>query len=271
MELYKKSVYNSRSKIYYLAQLLFKDLMRRRVTLLILFIIPILFNIVILVIISEKEDPVVFGILSDDSVRLISRQALSFVYMGCAAVSFLTSFLAFNLVFKRVHVDQRLANCGYQPMEIIAGKLLVLIVFVFTISLYESLLILPFLNPFHFSRLLTGFFLAGLIYSCYGLFIGSISKHELEGVFLIILVANVDIGWLQNPMYFIESTNQQVIKSMPGFLPAQLANLGAFTNEFPLVTLWGSILYALIFLTGATFVFWLRIKKRNRGYTTGVS
>ncbi len=253
------------NRIFYLALLLFKDLFRRRVTLLILFIIPVLFNIVILVITSEKKDPVVFGILDDDPVRMISRQSLSFVYMGCAAVSFLTSFMAFNLVFKRVKVDQRLAICGYRPIQIITGKIIVLTLLVITISLYESLLILPFLSPLHFLRLFAGFFLAGLVYSCYGLFIGAISKHELEGIFLIILVANVDIGWLQNPMYFLESANQQVIKSMPGFLPTQLANLGAFSSECPPVAIWGSVLYAFAFFLAATFVFWLRIKRRNRG------
>lgn len=266
MELFKKTVNKKRSRIFFLAKLLLSDLLRRRVTLLILFIIPALFNIVILVITSENEDPVIFGILNDDIVRMISRRYLSFVYMGCAAVSFLTSFLAFNLVFKRVKVDQRLANCGYLPFEIIAGKMIVLILLIFTISLYESLIILLFFEPLHFSMLFAGFFLAGLIYSCYGLFIGSISKHELEGVFLIILVANVDIGWLQNPMYFMESANQQVIKSMPGFLPAQLANLGAFTDEFSLITIWGSLLYALLFFSAASFVFWLRIKRRNKGF-----
>ena len=268
MELYIMKVEKIWARIFYLAQLLFKDLLRRRVTLLILFIIPALFNVIILIITSEKQDPVIFGILTDDPVRMISRQSLSFVYMGCAAVSFLTSFLAFNLVFKRVKVDQRLANCGYQPIQIITGKLIVLILLVLTISLYESLIILPFLSPLHFIRLFAGFFLAGLVYSCYGLFIGAISKHELEGIFLIILVANVDIGWLQNPMYFLESANQQVIKSMPGFLPAQLANLGAFTHEFPPITIWGSLLYASVFFLGAALVFWLRIKGRNRGLRT---
>lgn len=266
MELFKRTEHKKRSRIFYLAKLLLSDLLRRRVTLLILFIIPVLFNIAILVITSENEDPVTFGILNDDLVRMISRRYLSFVYMGCAAVSFLTSFLAFNLVFRRVEVDKRLANCGYLPLEIITGKMIVLILLVFTISLYESLLILLFFDPLHFNILFAGFFLAGIIYSCYGLFVGSISKHELEGVFLIILVANVDIGWLQNPMYFMESANQQVIKSMPGFFPAQLANLGAFTDEFSIVTIWGSLLWAFAFFSMASFVFWLRIKRRNKGF-----
>lgn len=257
---------NIRFRTLYLTKLLFNDLLRRRLTLLIIFIIPVMFNAVILIITSDQEDPVVFGILSDNSIRMVSRQSLSFVYMGCAAVSFLTSFLAFNLVFKRVKVDQRLSNCGYLPIEILASKLLALIGLVLAISIYESLITLLFLDPLHYGRFLSGFILAGLIYSCYGLLIGAISKHELEGIFLIILVANIDIGWLQNPMYFSESTNQQVIKSMPGFLPTQLANIGAFTNEFAIITIWGSILYALIFLFAAIFVFWLRIKRRRKGF-----
>ena len=99
-----KKPYIKISRVLLLAGLLFKDLFRRRVTLLILFIVPVVFNIVILILTSEKEDPVVFGILSDETVRMISRQSLSFVFMGCAAVSFLASFLAFNLVFKRTKV-----------------------------------------------------------------------------------------------------------------------------------------------------------------------
>lgn len=41
------------------------------------------------------------------------------------------------------------------------------------------------------------------MYSCYGLMVGAISLHELEGIFLIVLLANIDVGWLQNPSYYI--------------------------------------------------------------------
>lgn len=261
----KRLTDNGNKRILFLASLLFKDLLRRRVTLLILFIVPLLFNLVILVITSDTEDPVVFGILPEDTVRMISRQALSFVFMGCAAVAFLTSFLAFNLVFKRSSVDQRLAGCGFRPAEIITSKILLLLALILVIAVYESLMVSPFVEPLHFGRFLCGFILAGTIYSCYGLFIGSVAKHELEGIFLIILVANVDIGWLQNPIYFYESANQQVIKLLPGFCPTQLANLGAFTHEFRWIILYGSLAYVALFLSLAMIAFRVKIRQRRVG------
>lgn len=68
---------NSAYRTFLLSKLLFKDLLRRRVTLLMLFIVPALFDVVILVTTAESEDPIVFGILSDDKVEMVSRRAMS--------------------------------------------------------------------------------------------------------------------------------------------------------------------------------------------------
>lgn len=127
-----------------LSKLLFKDLLRRRVTLLMLFVVPALFDVVILVTTAKQDVPVVFGILSDQSVEIVSRRALAFVFLGVAAVGFLTSFLGFYLVFRRTEADRRLALCGYRPDEIIAAKLTVLFVNVASIAIYEGLIIKAF-------------------------------------------------------------------------------------------------------------------------------
>ncbi|MFQ5769265.1 MAG: hypothetical protein ACE5HX_01925 [bacterium] len=254
-------------RVRLLSILLFKDILRRRVTILLVFIIPALFNLVILVTTAEHDDPIMFGILSDTNVAMVSRRAVSFVFLGVTAVSFLTSFLAFYLVHRRTEPDRRLALCGYSPDEIIAAKLSVLILIVLAISVYEGLIIRPFFEPLHFERVLAGLFLGGLVYGCYGLLVGAISLHELEGIFLIVLLANIDVGWLQNPIYYKESTSKLVIKHLPGFFPTQLASVGAFTNEFPLKTVWGSLIYVAIFLAAAMGVFWWRIRSRHKEVT----
>ncbi len=253
-------------RIWLLSKFLFKDLTRRRATLLLLFILPAVFIIVILVTTAEYEDPVVLGILSDETEEMISRQALSFVFLGVAAVCFLSSFLAFYLVYGRTEPDRRLVLCGYRPAEIIVAKMAVLFVIVISIAVYEGLIIRPFFEPMHFERVLLGIFLGGLVYSCYGLFVGAISIHELEGIFLIILLANIDVGWLQNPIYYKESTSRQVIENLPGFFPTQLALVGAFTDELPWITIWGSLLYSGIFLAAAITAFWWRIRSRGKGF-----
>ena len=256
------------SRVMLLATFLFKDLLRRRVTLLMLFIVPALFNVVILATTADQNVPVEFGILSDDNVQLVNRRSMAFVFLGAAAVGFLTSFLAYYLVFRRTETDRRLTLCGYRADEIIISKLAVLFVIVASIAIYEALIIRPFFEPQHFELVFAGFFLAGLVYSCYGLFIGAIAVHELEGIFLIVLLANIDVGWLQNPSYYKDSTSQAVIESLPGYLPTQLASVGAFTDEMPLVTIWGALSYAGLFLLGAVLTFWIRVRKRKKSVVT---
>jgi membrane-associated phospholipid phosphatase len=255
-------------RVWFLAQLLFKDILRRRLTLLLLFIIPLIFNLIILVTTSDIKDPVVFGILNNNDILMISRRSLSFVFLGVAAVSFLTSFLAFYLVHQRTEADRRLTICGYLPIEIVSAKLLVLLVIVLSVAIYEGLIIRSFIQPHHFELVLSGLFLGGLIYGCYGLFVGAISRHELEGIFLIVLLANIDVGWLQNPFYYDQSTNQEVIELLPGFFPIQLASLGAFTESLPIVSIWGSLLYAGFFLVAAVLAFWLRIGRQRSKRTS---
>lgn len=261
-----KSLY----RILLLSKLLFKELLRRRVTLLMLFIVPALFNVVILVTTAQQDIPVMFGMLSDQSVEIVSRRSMAFVFLGVAAVGFLTSFLGFYLVFRRTEADRRLALCGYRPDEIIIAKLTVLLLIIASIAIYEGLIIRPFFEPLHFERVLLGLFLGGLVYGCYGLLVGAVSLHELEGIFLIVLLANIDIGWLQNPSYYKDSTSQAVIESLPGFLPTQLASLGAFTDELPFVTVWGATLYGGVFLTLALVAFWLRIRRRAKSTFAGI-
>jgi hypothetical protein len=259
----RRSYLDSIGRVTLLAKMLFKDLLRRRVTLLLLFIVPALFDVLILVTTADQDVPVVFGILSDD-IHIVNRRALAFVFLGVAAVGFLTSFLGFYLVFQRTETDRRLVLCGYRPEEIIISKLVVLTIIVAAIAVYEAAIILPFFEPQHIELMLLGLFLGGLIYGCYGLFIGSISIHELEGIFLIVLLANIDVGWLQNPSYFKDSANRTVIESLPGFLPTQLASLGAFTHEFSFEALAGSLLYASTFLLVAMFAFWIRVRIRRK-------
>ncbi len=249
-----------------LSKLLFMDLLRRRVTLLLLFIIPALFDLVILITTAEIKDPVVFGILSNTTIHMVSRRGLSFIYLGIAAVCFLTSFLAFYLVFQRLETDRRLALCGFKPLEIIFAKVMVMLFLIITITIYEGFIIRPFIEPHSFTWVLIGLFLGGLIYSCFGLLVGSISFHELEGIFLIVLVANIDVGWLQNPIYYNDSTNKTVIEHLPGFFPTQLAAVATFTSKIPMETVLGSLIYAGLFLFFAVIAFWWQLRLKNTSF-----
>lgn len=265
------------------ARLLLKDLLRRRIALVLLFVVPALFDAVVLATTTSREISVTVGSLAedetvektstavdrvvdvfiDDGSRMLDEQRLSLVFLGTAAVSFLACFLAFNLVHKRRDVDARLVHAGYRAHEVLLAKLIVLLVLVSLLSIYETAILWPWLRPHQATLEVAGFFFGGLIYGCLGMLVGAIVKGELEGIFGIVLLTNIDAGWLQNPIYYAHSQRREIIRALPGYGPAQLAITGAFTDESPHGALSRAALWAGSALVVALLAFGLRIRPRG--------
>jgi hypothetical protein len=275
------SVHESGRRVVTAARLLFKDLMRRRITLLLLFVVPALFDAVVLATTTSRDVEVTVGTLvedgadirtpesapdpfdtalDDDGSRTLDERRLSLVFLGTAAVSFLACFLAFNLVHKRRETDARLVLAGYRPSEVLLAKVLVLVCLVALLAAYETAILRPWVVPRQTTLVLAGFFLGGLTYGCLGMLVGSVVLHELEGVFVIVLLTNVDPGWLQNPVYYAHSANPAIIRVMPGYGPAQLSLVGAFSHDEPHGALSRAGAWAAAALVAALLAFGLRIR-----------
>jgi hypothetical protein len=76
-----------------------------------------------------------------------------------------------------------------------------------------------------------GIAIGAFVYGCYGLLAGAIFRHELEAIFAILVVVNVDAGWLQNPIYYQNARSKWLIEALPAHFPSQIAYLSAFTSE----------------------------------------
>jgi len=237
------------------AAFLLRDLSRRRIALLLLFIVPALFDGVVLATTASREVEVTLGSLvepgaqirtpeqsavdpfdtslDDDGSRRLDERRLSLVFLGAAAVCFLACFLAFNLVHKRREADARLVLAGFRAYEVLLAKVAVLLVLVALLASYETAILRPWVVPRQTALVIAGLFLGGLTYGCLGLLVGTVAKHELEGIFVIVLLTNVDVGWLQNPIYFAHSQSTATIRALPGYGAAQLAVVGAFTGDAP--------------------------------------
>jgi ABC-2 type transport system permease protein len=260
------------------ARLLLKDLLRRRIALVLLFVVPALFDAVVLVTTATRDVDVTIASLadelsltgtgldrlaramSDDGTRTLDERKLSLVFLGAAAVSFLACFLAFNLVHKRRDVDARLVLAGYRAHEVLLAKLVVLLTLVAALATYEAAILSPWVAPHQLGTELAGFFFGGLIYGCLGMLVGALVKHELEGIFAIVFLTNIDAGWLQNPIYYAHSHSQALIRALPGYGPVQLAVAGALGDEAPRGALSRVVTYAAIALAAALVVFGLRIR-----------
>ena len=242
-----------------------QELARNRVALLMLFIIPTLFYT--LVALTTRTTKIAFKLASvaGSPFVQVSERSSSLIFIGTAAVGLLTAFLALGLVQKNVEANRRLVLCGFRPVELITAKLAVLLVVTTMIGTFVAELLPLFFSPERLLLVIAGFALAGFVYGCYGLLVGAIFRRELEGVLFVSLLANIDAGWLQNPVYYAGAQNQVIIRLLPAYYPSQLSMTAAFTNHGVSRAVMGSLLYGCVFLAAALVVYFLRMRVRRPG------
>jgi hypothetical protein len=238
-------------------------LFRRRVVLILLVLMPVVFLSVVEWTASTKM--ILFRLASLDKLTFIeeTQKHISLIFFSVTSTGFLVSFLALNLVQINSEVNRRLVICGYHPLELLVSNLIALLLVIFLIAIYIGLMINVFLPVRHLPAYVTGLVNIGFVYGCFGLAIGSLVKGKLEGVFFIVLLANIDAGWLQNPMYYAEAQNNVIIRYLPAYYPSQSAIIAAFTDYSGANAVFFSILYGSGFLIVSLLVFYnkMRIKK----------
>lgn len=238
-------------------------LLRRRIIWIALLVIPLVFLSIVELTAPTFKAP--FRLASIDHKKMIwePMKHIALVFFSLTSSGFLVSLLALNLVQIEIEVNRRLVLCGYHPFELLISNLLSLLILVVLIALYIGILVHFFLPIDHFLPYLLGLMLIGFVYGCYGLAVGSLIKGKLEGVFFIVLMANIDAGWLQNPMYYAEAHNNVVIRYLPAYFPSQSAIIAAFTDFSGLEAILNSVLYASAFLLVALVIFYLKMRIRN--------
>ncbi len=243
--------------------MILRMLFRRRVVILLLVLMPLVFLSVVELTASVKH--IFFRLASLNEKVFIeeSQKQISLIFFSITSTGFLVSFLALNLIQINNDSNKRLVICGYNPLELLFANLLCLLLVIFFIAMYIGLLINVFFSVKHLILYILGLSLIGFVYGCYGLAIGSLIKGKLEGVFLIVLLANIDSGWLQNPMYYADAHNNIIIRYLPAYYPAQSAIIAAFTDYSAMNARFYSILYGLFFLILSSLIFYnkMHIKK----------
>ena len=149
---------------------------------------------------------------------------------------------------------------GARATELMVAKLGVLLLIILVSASYTMGLLLLLMNLERWWGVFVGFALAAFVYGTYGLCVGSIFRRDLETIFAILLLINVDTGWSQNPIYYLDARSPWLIESLPGHLPAQTAFLAALTSHSVLETAGLATLYGLMFLVIALLVYGLRMR-----------
>ncbi|UCF39989.1 MAG: hypothetical protein JSW43_09630 [Gemmatimonadota bacterium] len=245
-------------------QLTLRGLLRRRIVLLLFFLVPSLFGG--LIVLTTTSRPIQFQLASLGEAVFVTvpQRHEGLVFICLTAVGLLTAFLALDLVQRDAETHRRLVLCGYRPGELVAARLGVLLCVIALVAAYVVSLLPIFFEPERFGLVLLGLILGGWVYGCYGLLVGAVFRRELEGVLFVVLLAAIDVGWLQNPIYYAEAQNQAIIRSLPAYFPAQVSMAAAFTAESVLRPAVGSVVYGAGLLALALLVYVLRMRAGRR-------
>jgi ABC-2 type transport system permease protein len=255
-------------KIIYALSLIFKENFRNRITLLLLLLIPATFYIIGIYTINDIPMLIRIASAPGEPVLLVKPKDLGLIYIGLAANGFLASFMALNIMQRNVPATKRLVLCGYKTIELSLAKFLLVICVVTVIGIYTAALGLLLIEPKHVPGVIAGYILCGFVYGSFGLLTGAILKRELEGILFIVLLANLDIGWLQNPIFYAAAPNKLIIKLLPGFNPSQVSIISAFTDSPVNSAILSSLLYGSAFLILAMLAFRMQMKT-NRNILKG--
>lgn len=242
----------------------FNMLKRRTIVLLLLCIIPALF--ILVVYLTASPNDIAFQLASADTKTIVrtSQINLALVFVSLATIGFLAAFLSLNLVQQYQAANRRLVICGFDPSALILSSLLILLTIIFLLATCIGLVDLYLFKPVDASYMMVGFLLIGLTYGSYGILVGSLVKGELEGTLLVILLANIDAGWLQNPLFFSGARNKLLIQMLPAYHSSQISITASFTQLSVQKQIISSLPYTIAFLILAIVVSYYKMNIKNR-------
>ena len=256
-----------RLKLLYISlNMHFRMLLRQKVVLLLLSGIPALFIFIVQLTASKREILFEVGIAETKTMIKATEANVSLIFVSMAIIGFLSSFVSLSLVQQFKNVNRRLVICGYYPVELMLSALTVMFFIIVLLVLCIGFSMQFFFQPLHFWPMLSGMLFNGLIYGGYGMLAGCIINGALEGTLMVILLANIDAGWLQNPLFFSEARNKIIIQLLPAYHPTQLSMGAAFTGVPLQTSIFVSLAYMLFFFGAAILISYynMRIKQVHK-------
>ncbi|MEO8348490.1 MAG: hypothetical protein ABI610_06220 [Acidobacteriota bacterium] len=236
-----------------------KEISRQRVALALALLVPAVFFGVVFLTSGDRALPVTLAAAAEPVTRVAGLR-LSLVFISIAAAGLVSAFFAASLVQRQFDGNRRLALCGYRASELIAARLAVLLGIIAFTALYAWLLLTAVARPAFPLGVPLGIALGAFVYGCYGLLVGTIFRRETEAVFAILILINIDAGWLQNPVYYEPARRKWLIEALPAYFPAQVAYLAAFTQESVAGLAAWSLVYGSALALAALVLYSLRMR-----------
>ena len=144
---------------------------------------------------------------------------------GLSAITLITGFVVFAATRRALPFDRRLILSGYRPGALITAKTTAALAVAAAVGAYAALVILAFWRPAGLWAIALSFIMATATYAALGLLIGVLVRGDLEGFFLIIMLAMLDT-FLENPVD--NPLANKPILELPVLRPDPVHGHGAF-------------------------------------------
>lgn len=221
------------------------EMIRNKTSLLLILVLPGLFELLIYLTTPNHLVSFELGALKAGDYINVSARSEAFVFMAVVAVAFITGFTGLALAQRSRDTQKRLVLCGLPVYQLFLSRAVVLLILDGLVSIYTAGIVEVNVRSPRFAGITLGLALTGAIYGAYGMFIGVLWKRNIESVLSVVLLTNIDVGWLQNPIFYTEATNKAIIHRLPGYFPTQVAMVAAFTTGPLFKPLIGAVLYAV--------------------------
>jgi len=183
-----------------------------------------------------------FKLRALDVFVAVGQQRLSLITGMLNATTLIMGFVALRAVRASAPVDRRLVLCGHSRAMLVIGRLTALALAAMVVAAYAVVLLHGFMPLRHPAAAWAGVFGAVLTYASIGVLVGVLTRGDLEGFFLIIMLSLVDT-FLQNPIGS-PAANARIVEYFPTFYPMQMTVAATFTDRISWWQAWISLAWA---------------------------
>ena len=245
----------------YLYRLSFKELVRNRFGLALLIFIPVFFLVVVEWTSGTGNLPIDLFYKNETRQVMLSYHDINVVFIGAAVSGFLTAYYAILLFHRNFEYYRHCIGMGLSPIGFLTSRFLFFLTVTGFLALLVSLVIIQLTEVESVGYLFLGFLMVGIIYGAFGSIMGLLSRDIMGAILGVVLLANLDAGWLQNPLFYTSSQQIEFIQWLPAFYPTQAIFAAAFTSETNSWAFLMSSLYAAVFLSIMVLI--IRLKLRS--------
>jgi len=236
------------------------ELWRNPLGLVLLAVIPPVFIGMILWTASQESIPLKIFFGGETVQLLLTQRQVGLVFVSAAVSGFLAAYYALILFHNDFGYFRFCAFMGLSPALFTTARFAAFVGVTAVLAAVTTLgvgCLTPLEQPF---TVLAGFLLISVIYGAYGGIVGVLSRSFMPALLLIVLLANLDAGWLQNPVYYSAAQESQVIHALPAFYPCQMVFSAAFTSRDNGAARGGALVWAVATVAILIVVVQLRMR-----------